>query len=60
VDFRSGIRTPLAKQLATVIGLGRDKLRSRADFAQEIVVAQIGHEILPVRRDAEGDAGNLF
>ena len=60
MDFRSRIRAPLAKQLATVIGLGRDKLRSHADFAQKFVVAQIGHEILPVRRDAEGDAGNLL
>src|ERR1700680_2240722 len=60
VDLRRRIWAALAKQLAAVIGFGRDKLCCGADFAQKIVVSQIDHEILAVRGDAEGDAGNFF
>ena len=60
VNFRGGIRTPLAKQLATVIGFGRNKLRVGADFAQEIIIAKVLHEILSVCRNAERNSGNFF
>ena len=53
VNFCSGIWAPLAKQLAAIISYSRNKLRGGADFAQEIIVAQVLHEILPVRRYAE-------
>ena len=34
VNFRNGVGTTLAKQVATIIGLGRDEFRFCADFAQ--------------------------
>ena len=60
MDFRGGIRATLTKEIATIIGLGRDKLRSRADLAQEIVITQIFHEILSVRGDAERNRRDCF
>ena len=53
MNFRGRIRAALAKQLAAVIGFGRYKRRRGADFTQEIIVAQILHEILSVRGDTE-------
>ncbi len=53
VNFRSGVRTALAKQLTAVIGFGGDELGRRADFAKEIVIAKILHKILPVRGHTE-------
>ena len=60
VNFRSGIRTALAKKVAAVIGFSRDELGGSADFAKEIVAAEVLHEILPMRCDAEWNAGNFF
>ena len=60
MNFRGGIRTALANQLAAVIGFSRDELRGGADFTKEIVTAEVLHEILPVRRDAEWNPGNFF
>ena len=53
VNFRSGIRTALAKKPAAVIGFSRNELRCGANLAKEIVATEIFHEILPVRGDAE-------
>ena len=53
VNFRRGIGTTLAEQVAAVIGFGCDEFRCGADLAQQIVAAEILHKILPVRRDAE-------
>src|SRR5262249_14169641 len=60
VNFRSGIRTAVAKKLTTVIGLSCDELRRSADFTKQVVTAEVLHEILPVRGDAEWNAGNFF
>src|SRR5437667_107953 len=60
MNFRGGIRTALANQLAAVIGFSRDELRGGADFTKEIVTAEVLHEILPVRRHAEWNPGNFF
>ncbi len=60
VNFRSGVGTTLAKQVATIIGLGRDKLRCRADFPEQIIIAEIFHEILSVRGDAERNSRDCF
>src|SRR5260370_22782697 len=60
VNFRGGIRATLAKKIATIIGLGRDKLRSRTDLAQEIVITEIFHEILSVRGDTERNSRDCF
>ena len=53
VNFRSRIRTSLAEQVATVIRFGRNERRGSADFPQQIIIAEVFHEILSVRRDAE-------
>ena len=54
------IGTAPAKKLTTVIGLSRDELRGRADLSKQIIAAEIFHEVLPVRSDAEWDPGNFF
>ena len=60
VNFRGGIRTALAKKLTAVIGLSRDEFRRGADFSKEIIAAEVFHEILPMRGDAEWNARNFF
>ena len=45
---------------AAVFRFHRDKFRFVADFAQQIVVAEIGHEILAVRGDAERNVRHRF
>jgi hypothetical protein len=56
VNFRRGIGTTLAKQVAAVIGFCCDEFRCGADLAQQIVAAKIFHEVLPMGRDAERNA----
>src|SRR6059058_1111972 len=51
VNFRRRTRTTLAKQVAAVIRLGRDKFRCVADLAEKLVTAEVLHKILPVRGD---------
>ena len=60
VNFCCRIGTARAKKLTTVIGLSRDELRGRADLAKKIVAAEVFHEVLPVRGDAEWNPGNFF
>src|SRR4051794_12360924 len=60
MNFRRGIRAALAEKVATVIGLRGYELRGRANFAKQIVAAEILHKILAMRGDAEWDPGNLF
>ena len=53
-------RAALRHQAAAVFGFHGDELGRVADLAEEIVVAEIGHEILTVRGDAERDIGHRF
>ncbi len=54
------IRAARRHQAAAVFRLDRDKFRCVTDLAQQVVIAEIGHEILAVRRDAERDVGHRF
>src|SRR6267154_260232 len=49
----SGVRAALTEQVAAVIRFGRNELRCSADFPQQVVVAEVLHEILSVCRYAE-------
>ena len=49
----SGVRAALAEQVAAVIRFGRNELRGSADFPQQVIIAEVLHEILSVRGDAE-------
>ena len=60
MNFSSRLGAKLPKQIAAVFGYGRDKFSRRADFTQELVIAEVGHEILTMRGHAEGDAGNFL
>ena len=40
--------------------VGLPALRLPADLAQEVIVPQIAHEILPMSRDAEGYSANCL
>ena len=43
------------EQIAAEVCFSTDKFRARANLAEQLRVAEIGHEILTVRRDAEGN-----
>ena len=60
MNLAGRIRAPRRHQAAAVFGLDRDKFGFVADLAQQIVVAEIGHEILAVRGDAERDVRHRF
>ena len=58
VDFARRIRTPRLHQVAAVFRFHRHEFRFVADFAEQIVVPKIGHEILAVRGYAERKTGH--
>ena len=60
MNFRRRIRTTPTKQVAAVIRLGCHEFRRLTDLAEQVVAAEIFHEILPVRRDAERNARNFL
>src|SRR5256885_13078548 len=60
VNFCRRRGTTPAKQIAAVISFGGDKCCRSANVAEKIVAAEIFHEILAVRRDAEWNACNLL
>src|SRR5262249_50000736 len=60
VNFRSRIGAALAQQVAAVIGFGRNELRGSANLPQQVIIAEVLHEILSVCRYAEWNPRNLF
>ena len=59
-DFLARFRATRCQHIATVIRLSAHKFGAGAKFAQQFVVAEIAHEILPMSRDTEGDPADCL
>ena len=60
VNFFCGLGTLLDEQLATVVAHCDNERSFAAHFAQQFVAANIKHEVLRVRREAESDFADLL
>ena len=60
MNLRRRFRAALLDQSTAVVGLDRDKFRRVANFAEQIVLREVGHEILAMRGDAEWNAAQRF